>query len=592
MKVSDYIMEFLADHGVKHVFMLAGGGSMHLVDSLGRNKQLEYVCCLHEQAASFAAEAYAEYSRTPSAVLVTTGPGGTNCVTGVAAAWMESSPVIFISGQVRRAHFFGHDGIRSFGPQEVDIISIVKPITKYAARITFPSMVRYHLEEAWYQAISGRRGPVWLDVPLDVQAEEIDPEKLDAFIPEKQKKDDFEAQCLKTMELLEKAQRPVLLIGNGARRAGALVEKLCKIAKIPVLTTWKAADMFPEDSPLFCGRPGAIASRGANFTQQNADLLIVLGARLDLPQIAFSHENFAPKAKKVIVEVDSKELSKFDMKVDVPVNSSVENFLWELMPYLEDITLPDTSAWLRKAKDWQKRYPVILPEYWKERGYVNTYVLMDVLSDLCAWDDVLAPGSSGACSDIFYQSFRVKKGQRIINAPTLGAMGTGLPGSIGACLASAGTRRTICVCGDGGFQLNIQDLETVRRLHLPIKFFILCNGSYASITNMQKSHFKGNLVGSDPSSGLTLPDVSKVASAYGVRSRSIYDHSLIRQQVEAVLSMGGPVICDVHTSPNQKTQPRATSSLRPDGTIVSLPMEDMAPLLPRDEFNVNMTEGV
>ncbi len=347
-------------------------------------------------------------------------------------------------------------------------------------------------------------------------------------------------------------------------------------------------DMLPDDDAYFAGRPGSMASRGANFTQQNADWIMVLGARLDMPQIAFSHRNFARAAKKILVDIDASEIGKFDMTIDIPVHADVKDFLRELLAQLKGTALPDTSAWLKKAKNWLAKYPVVLPEYWKEEnGYVNTYVLIDVLSEQCTPEDVLAPGSSGACSDIFLQCFRLKRGQRVVNAPSLGAMGTGLPGTIGTCLAS-GKRRTICVNGDGGFQLNIQDLETVRRLNLPVKYFILCNGTYASIVASQRAHFKGHLVGSDPSSHLTLPDVMKVAEAYGIKAMEIKNQERIREAVAEVLACEGPVVCAVNVSTDQPTLPRATASTRPDGTIVSLPMEDMAPRLPREEFQANM----
>ena len=355
-----------------------------------------------------------------------------------------------------------------------------------------------------------------------------------------------------------------------------------------MLLTWKTADMLPDDHAYFAGRPGSIASRGANFTQQNADWIMVLGARLDLPQVAFSHKNFARAAKKVLVDIDTQEIGKFDMTIDVPVHADVKDFLKELLLQLKGVVLPNTAPWLIKAKGWLTKYPVVLPEYWaNETGYVNTYVLVDVLSEQCTPQDVLAPGSSGACSEIFLQSFRLKRGQRLINAQGLGAMGTGLPGAIGTCLAS-GRRRTICVNGDGGFQLNIQDLETVNRLKLPIKYFILCNGTYASIIIAQRNHFKGYLVGSDPSSHLTLPNVMKVAEAYGIKAMEIKDQQNIRNEVAAVLAYDGPVVCAVDVSSDQATLPRATASTRSDGTLVSLPMEDLAPRLPREEFRGNM----
>lgn len=592
IKLSDYVMQFLADRGIKHVFMLAGGGCMHLVDSLGRQKNMEYVCCLHEQSAAFATQAYAEYSGDLCAALVTTGPGGTNTLTGLAAAWLDSTACIFLSGQVKRNDLLTGRGVRSMGPQEVDIVSVVTPVTKYAKTIIDPDDIRYELEKAVYLATSGRRGPVWLDLPLDVQAATINEARLRGFLPDKdtEPRQEIRQKAREAIDLLKRAERPVLFIGNGARQAyrSGVIDNLVNALGIPALLTWKSMDMLPDDHPLFAGRPGSVASRGSNFTQQNADWIMVLGARLDMPQTAFSHKNFARGARKVLVDIDANEIAKLDMTIDVPVHADVKDFVNVLLEELGTAALPDTSVWLKKAKAWLQQYPVILPKYWTdETGYVNTYVLMDVLSEQCTAEDVLAPGSSGACSDIFLQCFRLKQGQRVVNSPSLGAMGTGLPGTIGTCLAS-GRRRTISVIGDGGFQLNIQDLETVRRLQLPIKYFILCNGAYASIIGAQKNHFQGHLVGSDPSSRLTLPNIVKVAEAYGIRAMEIKDQKNIREEVAEVLAYDGPVVCAVNVSPDQPTAPRATSSTRADGSIVSLPMEDMAPRLPRDEFLANM----
>lgn len=592
IKLSDYVTGFLARRGIKHVFMLAGGGCMHLVDSFGRQKGMEYVCCLHEQSASFAAQAYAEYTSELSVALVTTGPGGTNAVTGLAAAWLDSSACLFLSGQVKRADLLTARGVRSMGPQEVDIIAVVSPLTKYAKTLIEPNDVRYELEKAVYLATTGRRGPVWLDFPLDVQATMVDEARLRGFTPEPvaDASAELRQKVAASIELLKKSQRPVLFIGNGTRQAHleGMVEELVNLLKVPALLTWKSMDMLPEDHPYFAGRPGSVASRGSNFTQQNADCIVVVGARLDMPQIAFSHKNFARGARKVLVDVDAKELAKFDMTIDVAVNADAKDFLRELIAQLKDAVLPDASAWLKKSKEWLAKYPVVLPEYWQEDGgVVNPYVLVETLSEQCMAEDVLAPGSSGACSDIFLQCFQMKAGQRVVNSPSLGAMGTGLPGAIGSCLAS-GRRRTICVNGDGGFQLNIQELETVRRLNLPIKYFVWCNGTYASIIAAQRNHFKGHLVGSDPSSHLTLPDLNKVAAAYGIHTMEIKDQTNIREQVAAVLAYDGPVVCAVHMSSDQATVPRATASTRADGTIVSLPMEDMAPRLPREEFLENM----
>ena len=473
------------------------------------------------------------------------------------------------------------------GPQELDIVSVVKPLTKYAKTLLEPKDVRYELEQAVYWATTGRRGPVWLDIPLDVQAQSIDETALRGFAPLRPPvPPNLREQVSAAIDLLKNSKRPVLFIGNGARSAHnrGLVRKAADLLKIPVLLTWKSMDMLPEDYAWYAGRPGSVASRGSNFTQQNSDCILVVGARLDMPQTAFSHKNFARAAKKVLVDVDPLEMAKFEMEIEVPVVADASDFLSMLVEQISSSYLPDFSQWVSRTKAWAAKYPVVLPEYWQRKSDdVDLYVLVDVLSDLCTPEDVLAPGSSGACSDVFLQCFRMKAGQRVVNSPSLGAMGTGLPGSIGTCLAS-GRRRTICVNGDGGFQLNIQDLETVRRLDLPIKYFVLCNGAYASIMTTQRNYFEGRMVGSDPSSHLTLPDIRRVAEAYGIRSMEILDQGNIRALVQAVLDLPGPVVCAVRVSSDQITAPRATSSVRPDGTIVSLPMEDMAPRLPREVF--------
>jgi acetolactate synthase I/II/III large subunit len=589
-KLSDYVIEFVAKAGGRHIFMLTGGGCMHLTDSVGRNPDLEYICCLHEQACAFAAEAYAEYTANLGVALVTSGPGGTNAVTGVAAAWLESASCLFLSGQAKRADLIGSTGVRSMGQQEVDIVSVVKPITKYAKTVLDPSTIRYELEKAVYLATHGRRGPVWIDIPLDVQASSIDENAIEGFdTPAESSTCELSGQVSQAIDLLNRSERPVLFLGNGARAAHTkgLVRKLIDVLQIPVLVTWKIIDAVPNDSDFYAGRPGAIGQRGANFTQQNSDWIMVIGARLDRPQTAFSYKNFARAASKVLVDVDPAEMAKFDMHIDVSVCSDATEFIEEFLRQAGKIQKHDRSCWLTRTRKWQTKYPVVLPEYWKTKGVVNTYVLMDVLSDELSAEDLLVPGSSGPCSDIFMQAFRLGGGQRVVNAPGLGAMGTGLPGSIGACLAS-GRKRTICVNGDGGFQLNIQELETVRRLQLPIKYFVLCNGGYGSIMATQRNYFQGRFTGSDPSSHLTLPDIERIAQAYGIPGAHIHDHSDIRNQVRAVLAQPGPVICAVDVSPEERTAPRVTSKVLADGTIVSYPMEDMWPFLERDEFRENM----
>lgn len=593
IKLSDFVMDFVADQGVTHVFMLPGGGAMHLVDSLGRHPRLQYVCNLHEQACAVAADAYSQYTNNLGVALVTTGPGGTNTITGVAGAWLDSIPCLFLSGQVKRADCVGKRNIRQMGFQEIDIVRLVESITKYAVTIQDPATIRFHLEKAVRLARTGRPGPAWIDIPLDVQAAMIEETELSGFDPRDAKAfvDPalLERQVDAAIEFLNRSDRPVVLIGNGVRLGNAREEMLRVIETLraPVLLTWKAIDMLPELHHLYAGRPGAIGQRGANFTQQNSDCLLILGARLDFGQTGYNHQNFARAAKKIMVDVDSPEIDKMTTRIDVPVCADAKAFLREFLRQSLKLEKKDRSGWLAHCKEWQSRYPVVQPEYRQEKGYVNHYVLVDVLSEEMSRDDLLIPGSSGACSEVTMQAFRVKEGMRIFNTEGLGPMGFGIPACIGGCIASGG-RRTVCVDGDGGFHMNSQELETVRRLNLPIKFFVLNNRGYASIRATQRNYFDGRYVASSPESGLTLPDIRRVAQAYGIATRQLEDHTEIQRNVREILESDGPVVCDVIVSPDQLTTPKLSSMQRPDGMMVSKPLEDLWPFLDRREFLENM----
>lgn len=596
IKVSDYIIKFLVNIGVKHVFMLPGGGWMHMLDSLGKSQEIKYICNLHEQAAAIAAEAYGQYTNNLGVAMVTTGPGGTNAVTGVAAAWIDSTPCMIISGQVKRADMIGKSGLRQMGAQEVDIIPIVKPITKYAVSVTDPLKIRCSLEEALYLAQNGRRGPVWVDVPLDVQGQMIDENDLLPFIPPQEtvnenETQDFKNKISETIKLINTAKRPVILAGNGIWLADAENEflKLIEQLNIPVLTTWKSVDLLPENHRLYAGRPGSIGQRGANFVLQNSDLLITIGARMDLPQTAYNHKNFGKSAKKVIVDIDECEINKMQMNIDVPIVCNAKNFIGELLNKKDKIAYTDDSNWIEKCSQWKTKYPVVLEEYRNQKDYVNSYVLIDVLSQEMNSEDLLVPGSSGSCSEVTMQTFKVKKGQNVLNNQGFGSMGFGLPASIGACIAS-GNKRTVCVNGDGGFQLNIQELETVKRLNLPIKFFILNNNGYGSIRNMQRNHFEGHYVGSEENSGMSLPDITQLAKVYGIPCERIYNQENLNEKIKNILNTDGPFICDVMLDPEQPTSPRVSSIKLEDGSMVSKPMEDMWPFLTQEELEANMIE--
>jgi acetolactate synthase I/II/III large subunit len=594
-KVSDIIFDFVADCGVKHVFMLSGGGCMHLVDSLGSNNRLKYVCCHHEQAASIAAISYSQCTNNLGVALVTTGPGSTNAITGVAGAWAESVPLMIISGQVKRADLSGTSGIRMYGFQEVDCISCVTKITKYAITIMDPKDIVYHLEKAFYLAQTGRKGPVWIDVPLDVQASLIDETNLRSFIgSDEHRALQNEIPKISTTQLneivamLEVSQRPVILAGNGIRLDLAENEfiNLATKLNIPVLTTWKALDIIEDTNPLYCGRPGCVGQRGANFIQQNSDLIISIGARLDFGQIGYAHETFARAAKKIIVDIDESELKKFKFSVTQAVHASAKEFCASLLSMISNKNLPSYNSWWLRCREWKAKYPIVLEQYRKQEFRVSTYHLIEVLAAETSHTDVFVPGSSGACSDIFMQSFKIRKGQHVYNCPGIGSMGFGLPSTIGAAFAT--NKRIINVNGDGGFQLNIQDLDTIARYSLPIVFFILCNEAYGSIKTTQRNYFNNRYVGSDPSSGVTIPDMVKIANAYGIAAFTIERNQDVFEGVKRALKIKGPVLVEVKVDLNETVQPKLSSSVKPDGTIVSKPLEDLWPFLSRDEFMSNM----
>lgn len=589
MKLSDYVMQFVAEKGVRAVFMLPGGGAMHLNESLGRRTDLEFIANLHEQGAAIAAEAYAKVTNGLGVVMVTTGPGGTNAVTGVASAWLDSMPVLVISGQVKRADLKRDSGVRILGVQEIDIVSIVRSITKYAVTIEDPLTIRRHLEQAVYTANAGRRGPVWIDIPLDVQAAQIDPAGLPGFTPPVESVGEgLTAQVHELLELLRSSERPVIVAGNGIRAAGVVGEfhQAIETLQVPVLTTWLGLDLLAETHHLNAGRPGSIAPRGANFALQNSDLMLVIGARLDMALTGYAHENLARHAVKVMVDIDEAEIRKMRTAVHLPVVADAGAFIRELNRQLEGAAMPRYDPWVRRCEDWKRRYPVIQPEYRELTDRVSSYCLAEAISSELSGEDVIVSGSSGSGIELFLLAFQVKEGQRVLHSRGLGAMGFGLPASIGACIG-AGRLRTICVEGDGSFHMNAQELETIRRLELPIKVFVINNNGYASIRSSQENYFQ-HLVAADSTSGLSLPDISRVAEAYGLPSRLIANQQDLGRQVRAVLETPGPVVCEVLAPAAEQRAPRLSSMQRADGSMVSKPLEDLWPFLDRDEFMSNM----
>jgi acetolactate synthase-1/2/3 large subunit len=592
IKLSHYVMEFVARQNVGEVYMLAGGGAMHLNDSLGRCAGLGYICNLHEQAVAIAAEAHARVTNRLSAALVTTGPGGTNTVTGVAGAWLDSTPVMFISGQVKRSDLKRDSGVRIMGVQEIDIVSIIRSITKYAVTIEDPLTIRYHLEKAVHLALSGRRGPVWIDIPLDVQATQIDPDTLTGFTSAAEPGGttttaQIDRKVSQLVDMLNHADRPVLLAGNGIRAAGAerIFLEVVRALGIPVLTTWLGFDLIPDAHPLSFGRPGSLAPRGANFALQNSDLLLVVGSRLDMAMTGYAHDRLARGAVKIMVDIDPAEIRKMKTPIHLPIVADAKNFLEALKAQSSAVRSHGWQPWILKCREWKARYPLVLPEHRDMPNQLSMYHFSEALSDELAPGDVIVPGSSGFAIEIFLLCLRIKEGQRCFHNRGTGSMGMALPAAIGAAVASG--RRTICVDGDGGFQMNIQELATVERLGLSIKCFVANNDGYASIRASQNGYFK-QLVGADRSSGMTLPDVGKVAWAYGLPFVRIAGKADLSQQIRAVLEMAGPVVCEVMVAPNEERIPRSASYIRSDGSMGSKPLEDLFPFLPREEFLANM----
>ncbi len=594
VRVVDWIAAALRARGIDQVFTVTGGGAMHLDDAVGADDALDVVCMLHEQAVAIAAEAYTKASGKLALALVTAGPGGTNAITGVAGAWLDSTPMLVISGQVKRADLVGTTGVRQRGVQELDLGAIVKSITKYTALVCDPLQIRYHLERALHLATTGRPGPVWLEVPLDVQAALVSRAELVGFEPSElggattlDRREVRRAASL-VLDALAESERPLLLVGAGVRLAHAEREllRLVDSLGIPVLTTWPAMGLVGDEHPLHLGRPGPLAGRGSNFVLQTADLVLCLGARLDLVTTGYDPKDFARNARKFVVDIDPAELAKLEGAIDTAICADAGDFIAELAREAPSRPARDRRRWAARGRELVEAYPIVCEEHRARGGRVSTYHFADVLSDLLGDDDVLAPCSSGLAIEIFLLALRLRTGQRAVFTTALGAMGYGPPAAIGACIAS-GRRRTICVDGDGGFQLNVQELETIRRLALPVKMFVLENGGYASIRASQQRWF-GRLVGADASSGVTLPPVEGLAHAYGLPFVRIDGHEPLEPQLRAVLDAPGPVVCEVPSPPDERREPAQVSEALADGGMRSRPIEDLAPLLARAELAANL----
>ena len=466
--------------------------------------------------------------------------------------------------------------------------------------VTQPEQIKYHLDRAVYEAVSGRKGPVWLDIPLDIQASEVEESALMGWEPEvitdtekKENKEKLEQQVLDVIGRLNQSKRPVLLAGNGIRLSGGfeVFEQFIDELGMPVLTTWNGIDLVEETHPLFFGRPGGMGQRYANFIQQNSDFFLSIGARMNLLQTGYNFDGFAREAVKIMVDIDENELHKINVRPQLPVCADAREFMELMLKHKDKIEKKDYSEWLSYARRMKQKYPVVLKEHWEQEELVNTYALLDTITDQMRPEDIYVSGSSGTCIDVSMQTFRVKKGQRVFSTKGLASMGFGVPATIGACLAGGG-RRTVCVCGDGGFQMNIQELETIHRLDLPIKIFVLNNNGYAQIHATQKNIFQGHYVACDENSHLTLSLVSDVASAYRLKTVRISSNQELQDKVREVLECEEPVICEVMVPIELSAFPKQVSYKRSDGQMESLPLEYMNPMLSEDEMRENMLIGM
>ncbi|MDR1541032.1 MAG: thiamine pyrophosphate-binding protein [Clostridiales bacterium] len=585
VKVSDYVMKFIHCLGVDHIFMLAGGGSMHLNDSADKVEGLSYVCCLHEQACAIAAESYARARNSMGAALLTTGPGSTNALTGVASAYMDSIPVIYISGQVKRADMINGQGVRQMGLQEIDIIPIVRPVTKYAETVMAPEDLKYHLERAAHAAREGRPGPAWLSIPLDIQAAFVEESGLVGFEGRLERKAPSDKELDEIISLYNSSERPVLIGGGGVRLAdaGDAFLELASELGIPVLLGWNGADLMESDNPRNMGRFGAVAPRYSNFAVQNADFILSIGTRMDMQQTGFNYKAFGREACHVMVDIDPNEMKKANVSPRLAIQADAKEFLSRLLARKGEFIEKDRSGWLEACREWKRKYPVIKDEYKAQAGGVNSYLLIGELSEQMDEGDQLIPGSSGSCMDVAMQAFSVKRGQRLFASPGMASMGFGLPAGIGACIGAG--RRTVVVNGDGGLQMNIQELETLRRLGLPVKLFVLNNNGYGAIRSTQTSVFGGHFVGCDPGSGVTLPNLEKIAFAYGLRYERIEGHPGLHEGVRRVLDGDDPAICEVMVSEQMAIAPKQASFKNKSGQMESLPIEEMNPPLEDSEMD-------
>lgn len=594
IRVADYIANRLAEKGVQDIFMISGGGAIFLNDAIGKHEKLNYICNQHEQASSMAAEGYAKSTGKLAVVCVTTGPGGTNTITGLTGQWLDSVPVLYISGQVKFPTTIAscpEIGLRQLGDQEINIIDVVKPLTKYAKMVIQPEDIKIELDMAIHMALEGRQGPVWLDIPLNVQSALIEEnqEEIAIEVPTTSIEcgENLKEKVEQVWEMIKKAQRPIVIAGNGIRMGGAIkaFEQLRKRLPIPIVSSFNGFDLIETEDELYVGRVGTIGDRAGNIAVQNADLVLCLGTRNNIRQVGYNWEDFARKAKKIVIDIDEKELQKPTIIPDLPIHTDVKLFLEELVGLMTDNRMPVWKEWTKWCMERKHKYPVVLETYKNEDEPINPYYFVDVLSRQLEENQIVITGN-GTGSVCYFQAGVVKRGQRVIWNSGCASMGYDLPAAIGAAVAHKG-KNVICLAGDGSLQMNIQEFETLKYYELPIKLFVLNNGGYISIKQTQNNMFNGFKVACDPEHGVGIPNFIRIAEAYGLKTESISSIDEFKK-IAGVLSYEGPIVCEVKLKTDYIFAPKSASEKLADGTIVSKPLDDMFPFLDRGEYLKNI----
>lgn len=590
MNIADFIFNFLASKGCDTVFMVSGGQAMYLVDTLCRSPRFTTICTHHEQSAGMAAEAYGRITGKPAVALVTAGPGSVNVINGVVGGWTDSSPMFIVSGQSALSYvqYQQKTHIRQYGIQGINVRPIVEHATKYFVTIDDPLKILFYLQKAYYLATTGRPGPVWIEVPLDVQNMAVATGLMEEFRPPVDRTDIklLKQQVKSIYGLLSVAKRPLLIVGQGVRIAKAVdaLYMLLSRLRIPVVTSRLGIDIIESDNDLYVGRPGNYGERSANFAIQNADLIISVGCRLASALVGYDVKHFGKHAKKIVVDVDSEELDKPGTPIDLKIHADAKLFLDEMIHELDPTKKYDFSPWIQKCNDWKTCYHVVLDSYRYEKP-VNSYYFTERLSALATKDDMILV-DTGSCFHIVCQTWKIKKDQRFLTTGGLSSMGYWVAG-LGACMAN-NRKRTIVITGDGSLQMNIQEFATIKHNNLPIKVFIFNNNGYLLIRQTQRNFMDGRIFGESPETGVWCPDSLKIADAYGIRGIRIDSVDGIDKNIKEVLDYDGPVICDVMTPKWQLIVPRVSSEKRPDGTLVPRPYEDMYPYLDEEQLKKQM----